>query len=78
MKNKILFFSILLINTFTINACDQTKSVEYYQQNPKEAEARSRECRAKRIINQDCINAYSVGFPKTDQNAKSLGKAFKQ
>lgn len=77
MKNKILFFSILLINTFTINACDQTKSVEYYQEHPKEAEVRSQECRVKSIISQDCINAYSVGFPKIDQNAKSLGKAFK-
>lgn len=67
MKNKILFLSIFLL-TLVISACNQTKSVEYYQNHPDEAEARSKECRTKSIINQDCINAYSVGFPKTDEN----------
>lgn len=76
MKNKILFFSIFL-TTFVISACNQTKSVEYYQKHPDEAAERSKECRAKSIINQDCINAYSVGFPTTDKNVNNLQKAIK-
>lgn len=58
---------ILLIIILFFNACDQTKSVEYYEQNPEIAKKRSLECRDRAIISQDCVNAHKVGFPK-DEN----------
>ncbi|RQD68942.1 hypothetical protein DZC71_00915 [Campylobacter hepaticus] len=60
MKTIVLsiFISLLLLG------CEQTKSVEYYQNHPQEARERSLECKNKSIISQDCINAYKVGFPK--------------
>lgn len=59
MKN----FFLLSASLFFV-ACEQTKSVEYYKQNPQIAKQRSLECRDKAIISQDCVNAYMVGFPK--------------
>lgn len=62
---KITLFLSLVGIFFT--ACEQTKSVEYYQNHPEIAKKRSLECRDKAIVSQDCINAYTVGFPKDKQ-----------
>ena len=63
MIKRIYFLG--LISIFFI-ACDQTKSIEYYQNHPEEAKKRSLECRDKAIISQDCVNAHKIGFPKDD------------
>lgn len=52
-------------------ACEQTKSVEYYQNHPEEAK-RSLECRHKAIISQDCVNAYKIGFPKDEWEDENI------
>ncbi|MBM0636896.1 EexN family lipoprotein [Campylobacter sp. VicNov18] len=62
MKKALLLIFISLF----FNACEQTKSVEYYQNHPQEARERSLECKEKAIISQDCVNAYKIGFPKED------------
>ena len=64
---KITLF-LSLIGIF-FAACEQTKSVEYYQNHPEEAKKRSLECRHKAIISQDCVNAYKIGFPKDEWEA---------
>ncbi|ULN99474.1 hypothetical protein CMOL_0289 [Campylobacter sp. RM10537] len=56
----------LLITSIMFNACEQTKSVEYYKTHPQEAKKKSDECRLKSIISQDCVNAFSVAIPKED------------
>ncbi|WP_038815694.1 EexN family lipoprotein [Campylobacter jejuni] len=61
---KIILFLSLVSIFFT--GCEQTRSIEYYQNHPKEAKERSLECRHKAIISQDCVNAYKVGFPKDE------------
>ncbi|MDO4674793.1 EexN family lipoprotein [Campylobacter sp.] len=63
MKRCGIFFFMI----FLLGACERTKSVEYYQNNPEIAKKRSLECRDKAIISQDCVNAHKVGFPK-DEN----------
>ena len=60
---KLMFFFIVLLS---ITACEQTKSVQYYQNHPEEAKKRSLECKHKSIISQDCVNAHKVGFPKDE------------
>lgn len=64
----IFFIQMLFLLTTSImfNACEQTKSVEYYKTHPQEAKKKSDECRLKSIISQDCVNAFSVAIPKED------------
>lgn len=62
MKKALL---LVLLSIF-FNACEQTKSVQYYQNHPQEAQKRSLECKEKAIISQDCVNAHKIGFPKDD------------
>lgn len=62
---KIRFFLLASLGLL-LSACEQTKSIEYYQDHPEEAKERSLECRNKSIISQDCVNAYAVGFPKDE------------
>lgn len=64
-----LFLSLIAI-FFT--ACEQTKSIEYYQNHPEEAKKRSNECRLKSIISQDCVNAYKVGFTKDEWEDENI------
>ncbi|MCX2682352.1 EexN family lipoprotein [Campylobacter sp. MIT 21-1685] len=66
---KVQFFILGFLLLF-LNACEQTKSVQYYQEHPEEAKERSLECRDKAIISQDCINAYTVGFPKDEDETE--------
>ncbi|EAL9693937.1 hypothetical protein D0W16_04285 [Campylobacter jejuni] len=70
MTMKITLF-LSLIGIF-FAACEQTKSVEYYQNHPEEAKKRSLECRHKAIIIQDCVNAYKVGFPKDEWEDENI------
>lgn len=61
---------ILLLTSLFFVACEQTRSLEFYEQNPQIARERSLECRDKAIISQDCVNAYKVGFPKDENISK--------
>ncbi|CAG9468148.1 hypothetical protein BXA09_04265 [Campylobacter upsaliensis] len=61
---------ILLLTSLFFAACEQTRSLEFYEQNPQIARERSLECREKSIISQDCVNAYKVGFPKDENMSK--------
>lgn len=64
MRKLSIFLTLLIM--VSLMACEQTKSVEYYQNHPEIAKKRSLECRDKAIISQDCVNAHIVGFPKDE------------
>ncbi|MDL0110447.1 EexN family lipoprotein [Campylobacter felis] len=61
---------ILLLTSLFFAACEQTRSLEFYEQNPQIAKERSLECREKSIISQDCVNAHKVGFLKDENMSK--------
>lgn len=69
MRIKIFFLYFL---GFFLNACEETKSVEYYREHPEEAREKSLQCRASRKISQDCINAYKIGFPTDNDENLSI------
>ncbi|MEB2817509.1 EexN family lipoprotein [Campylobacter upsaliensis] len=72
MKN----FFLLTTSLFFV-ACEQTRSLEFYEQNPQIARERSLECREKSIISQDCVNAHKVGFPKSKKGSASKKSGIK-
>ena len=68
---KIQIFFLYFLGLF-FSACDGTKSVEYYQENPEEAREVSLKCRSTLTLSQNCINAYKVSFPRDDENNSSI------
>lgn len=69
MKIRVVFYIFL---GFFLSACEETKSVEYYQEHPEEAREISLKCRSTLTLSQNCVNAYKVGFPRDDENNSSI------
>lgn len=69
MKIRVVFLCFLGL---FLGACEGTKSVEYYEQNPEEARKKSLQCRNTLTISQDCVNAYKIGFSRDNENNSSI------